>query len=241
MITLVLLPGMDGTDCLFVDFVSALGPEFETILVRYPTDEPLGYNELEGVAREFLPCDRPFILLGESFSGPIAISLSASAPPGLTGLILCCSFASDPQPLFRVFRSLLRFIPIKRIPISLLSRFLLGRFSSCPTRSALRGALDRVSAKVLKTRLDAVLEVDVSGHLARVRVPVLCLRASEDHLVPRAASDHISPSSSQVQVVDLVAPHFLLQALPSEAADVVRAFSRQVLISRNYPFNREGS
>ncbi len=59
MITLVLLPGMDGTGCLFADFVSALGSEFETILVRYPSDEPLGYNDedlLDGILITTFQC-----------------------------------------------------------------------------------------------------------------------------------------------------------------------------------------
>jgi hypothetical protein len=42
MITLVLLPGMDGSGLLFADFISALGPEFRTQVVTYPDDPSLG-------------------------------------------------------------------------------------------------------------------------------------------------------------------------------------------------------
>lgn len=235
MVTLVLLPGMDGTGSLFSDFVSALGSEFETILVHYPDDEPLAYTELEGVVRAFLPCDRPFILLGESFSGPIAISLSVSAPPGLIGLILCCSFAINPWPLLGVFRWLVPFALVKRVPIALLSKCLLGRFSSGPLRSSLSKALDRVSAKALKARLSAALETDVLAHLRRLRVPILYLRASDDYLVPRAASERIRRSAPQVRVAELKAPHFLLQAMPRAAAAVVSEFSREVAKALNNP------
>ena len=60
MITLVLLPGMDGTGIFFEDFAAALQPEFKPIIVRYPNDPSLGYAELEPVARAALPHDEPF-------------------------------------------------------------------------------------------------------------------------------------------------------------------------------------
>src|SRR5438105_3993436 len=91
---------MDGTGELFAPFVAALGREFNVKVVAYPTAAPLGYDELESVARAALPAEGPYVILGESFSGPIAISLAASGSPGLKGLVLCCSFVSNPRPAF---------------------------------------------------------------------------------------------------------------------------------------------
>jgi hypothetical protein len=78
MVTLVLLPGMDGTGTLFEPFVAALGHEFAVKVVDYPRAEPLGYEQLELFATAALPSEGPLILLGESFSGPIAVALAAS-------------------------------------------------------------------------------------------------------------------------------------------------------------------
>jgi hypothetical protein len=50
MVTLVLLPGMDGTGQLFAPFLTALGHGVDVKVVRYPTKEPLSYAELESVA-----------------------------------------------------------------------------------------------------------------------------------------------------------------------------------------------
>ena len=88
MLKLVLLPGMDGTRTLFQPFVDALAGEFEIQIVRYPTHKAFGYEELEAFVRAALPTDSPFILLGESFSGPIAVSIAASKPAALVGLVL---------------------------------------------------------------------------------------------------------------------------------------------------------
>ncbi len=79
MVALVLLPGLDGTGLLFDEFTSALGSDVDVIVASYPVNKPLGYAELEPIARSFIPSDNPFFLLGESFSGPIALSIAASS------------------------------------------------------------------------------------------------------------------------------------------------------------------
>jgi pimeloyl-ACP methyl ester carboxylesterase len=76
---LVLLPGLDGTGKLFAEFVEALKSVVECVVVAYPCDQPMGYGELEGLVVSALPKDRPFVLLGESFSGPLAIRIAARA------------------------------------------------------------------------------------------------------------------------------------------------------------------
>jgi pimeloyl-ACP methyl ester carboxylesterase len=74
--------------------------EFDTLIITYPPNIPLSYTALESLVRESLPTDRPFVLLGESFSGPIAISLSARQLPQQVGLVLCSTFARNPRPIF---------------------------------------------------------------------------------------------------------------------------------------------
>lgn len=98
---LVLLPGMDGTGDLFAPFLAAMGPECKVLCIRYPDDAAMGYVELEVLVRSQLPHDANYVVLGESFSGPIAASLSAAPPPGLMGIVLCCTFLRSPaRPVF---------------------------------------------------------------------------------------------------------------------------------------------
>jgi len=49
-LTLVLLPGMDGTGDLFDAFVAAVSGGCRCKVVRYPVGEALGYPELEAPA-----------------------------------------------------------------------------------------------------------------------------------------------------------------------------------------------
>ncbi|MBK8337779.1 MAG: alpha/beta hydrolase [Sterolibacteriaceae bacterium] len=224
MVALVLLPGLDGTGLLFADFAASFGPEVKVIVASYPTDIPLDYSELEPIARSFLPRDQPFFLLAESFSGPIGISICASAPPGLLGLVLCCSFARNPVPAFASLRALVGIVPLSVMPVRLLGLFLLGRFASSARLGALARALALVSASVLRARTRAVLAVDVSASLPLLRVPVLYLRASEDRVVARSSSELVAALARQCKVAEFVAPHFLLQVSPSPVAARVTEF-----------------
>jgi thioesterase domain-containing protein len=103
----VLLPGMDGTGDLFDPFREAMGarmPHVPIDVVRYSGTELLGYGELERQVRAQLarlPEGEPFVLLGESFSGPLAISIAASPPAAFAAW--CCAAASPgaPAPAWR--------------------------------------------------------------------------------------------------------------------------------------------
>lgn len=222
--TLVLLPGLDGTGRLFGDFVGSLGSGFEIVVVAYPTDRPLGYRELEEIVRSFLPVNRPYFLLVESFSGPLALSIASSAPIGLQGLVLCASFARNPLPFFAVVKPLLRLVSVAALPPALLGFFVLGRFSTPALLAALMQTLAAVSPDALRARIRAVLSVDVADLLQDIRLPMLYLRAVEDRVVPRASSELIVLRAPKATVVDLPAPHFMLQVSPSAAASAVTRF-----------------
>jgi pimeloyl-ACP methyl ester carboxylesterase len=227
-ITLVLLPGMDGTGDLFAPFVAALGTGFDVVVVRYPPTEALDYAALERVARAALPTNAPFVLLGESFSGPIAVSIAASRPQQLLGLILCCSFVRNPRPFFSRLRAWVGVLPLRWVPVWLLGAILLGRFANAGLRADFARSLAQVSADVLKDRIRAVLAVDVSASLSVVDVATLYLRAAHDRIVPPAASRLVSALRPETRIVQLEAPHFLLQAAPAEAAARVGDFVREV-------------
>ena len=222
---LVLLPGMDGTGELFAPLVDALGSSLRTRIVRYP-DRVLDYPAHESLVRAHLPAAEPFVLLGESFSGPIAVSIAASAPPNLEAIILCCSFVRSPRLLLRWFRPLLGLLPPQRIPSVLADYFLMGRFGSATLGALHARTLCQVSPATLTGRLRAIAAVDVRSALARVRVPVLYLRAIEDRIVPRAAAGFVVRGTAEASVVDIEGPHFLLQARPEASARAILQFVR---------------
>ena len=87
--TLVLLPGMDGTGRLFQPFVEALGSEVHVQTIAYPPSESLTCAELAAFATSALPRAGPLVILGESFSGPIAVEVAARCGRRVRGLAAC--------------------------------------------------------------------------------------------------------------------------------------------------------
>ena len=223
MATIVLLPGMDGTGSLFSDFIASLPAGAEPVVIAYPTDRPLGYSALEALVSEKLP-NRPFILVGESFSGPIAVALAAAAPAGLRGLVLVGSFARNPIPA----ASLFTWLPLWRLPVRIVAAMLLGQWSSDQHRMRLSAAMAIVLPVAWRARLQAVLTVDVISRLRVVAVPVLYLWGKSDRIVPRSAWKTVKEALPSARLVELEGPHFLLQAKPVESAAEVTAFAREV-------------
>lgn len=228
MTTLVLLPGMDGTGTLFDPLINALSGAASFKVVAYPPTAPNNYGAVQKIAEAALPADESIVLLGESFSGPIAISLAAKHPKRIKGLVLCCTFARSPRPYLAPLKGLAALVPIKQLPSGVACAALLGRYATRELRHALGTALAEVSGAAFRARLKAALSVDVTADLVRVTAPMLYLRASEDRLIPKHASDLIKQLQPSAQVMDIEGPHCLLQAAPKAAAQAILAFMRSV-------------
>lgn len=226
---LVVLPGLDGTATLHAEFVASVSPAFDSVtVIPYPPDRPLGYVALEALVRAQLPPSAPFVLLGESFSGPIALSIAASPPPNLIGLVLSTTFAKCPVPLLSPLTALIHIAPVRALPPSLLSWLLLGRWATAKLEASMQSALLAVSPAVLKFRAAAAMRANVSASLSAISAPILYLRSSHDRLLSPAAGRHILSAIPFCTTADIAGPHLLLQAAPIDCARAVAAFARRL-------------
>jgi pimeloyl-[acyl-carrier protein] methyl ester esterase len=221
---LVLLPGLDGTGKLFSEFVKDLGSSVDSLIVGYPRDEPLGYDELEALVLAALPRDQPFILLGESFSGPIAIRIAARSPAGLVAVILCGTFAKNPFPWLRWARPLAAYLPLKSLPRWVRAPLMWGSASPQRAPAQMERAIAGVSPAVIRHRIAALLAVDESAALGAIRLPTLVLRARRDRVISRAATRWILKILPGARLVEIDGPHLLLQTRPAECAAIVLEF-----------------
>lgn len=228
MPTLVLLPGLDGTGKLFAEFVQVLPPDIEPLVVSYPKDRALGYDELEALVLAALPTAGPFVLLGESFSGPLAIRIAARAPPGLAAVILSASFARNPYPWLGWARPLAAWLPLKALPRWVRAPLMWGSASPQRAPAKMERAMAGVSPAVIRHRIAALLAVDESAALRRIRLPVLLLTAGNDRVIPRSATRWILKLLPGAQVAQIDGPHLLLQTRPAECAAAVLEFMRAV-------------
>jgi pimeloyl-ACP methyl ester carboxylesterase len=224
-LTWVFLPGMDGTGDLFDPLVGALPPGTRVVIARYPMDASAGYDALVRVARAAAPADGDHVIVGESFSGPIALALAAEGSSRLRGVVLCCTFLRDPRPGLTWLAPLLRPAVLRLLATRWATRRLLGAWSSEQLVGRLNRVLRSVPAAVLRTRLLALRRMDASAEARAIRVPVLVMQARQDRLVSARHIDQLADAFPHAHRVIVDGPHFLLQANPVEASACLTRFA----------------
>jgi pimeloyl-ACP methyl ester carboxylesterase len=225
----ILLPGLDGTGLAYRDLQSHLLP-FDSSVIPLAT-RSAGYVSDLQAARERLPATGPYVLVAESYSGPIGISIAAMHPPGLVGLVLSTTFLNCPRPYLAQLRLLLKLLPPIRVPTFPFVPLLLNGRSTPEARELLRIVLNQASPKAMLTRLNDVATVDVATDARSIEVPTLYLRASVDRVIPGSAGDTIQRHIPHASITELAGPHLLLQACPHEAAKRIAEFCTSVCAS----------
>jgi pimeloyl-[acyl-carrier protein] methyl ester esterase len=162
-----------------------------------------------------------FVILGESFSGPIAIDIAAT-DPRVAGLILASSFAWHPFP--SICAPFGRMLVSARMPGKLIEALLLGSMGTPELRAQLRRQLEELPQEIIRTRVTEVLRVNKSEQLRQVTSPILCLQGRLDRLVGRRGLRQIMSVQPRCQVVSFEAPHMLLETHPDAAAKAINAF-----------------
>jgi pimeloyl-[acyl-carrier protein] methyl ester esterase len=223
---IVLLPGMDGTGELFEPFIRALPPHWSAMPVAYPTHEAWGYDELFQFVQGQLPKHEDFVLLGESFSGPLALKIAAHPPKQMRALLLVCTFAKHPRPALKFLSSLASLASLFRPPKSLIAAVLTNGATQTDVAGAVQQAVGKVSAQALKARLHTLNRLDdFLGH-EPVTLPTLYLQAAQDRVVPSACLQLLKEYLPQMQSVSLEGPHCLLQVNPNGCVKAIEQFLR---------------
>ncbi|MGC3997400.1 MAG: alpha/beta hydrolase [Anaeromyxobacter sp.] len=223
----MLLPGIDGSGRLYAPLLAAAPRGLAPVSVAYPADRPLGYPALVELARAALPRAGRFLLLAESFSGPIAVRLAAERPPGLAGLVLAASFLHAPlHPLLHPLRALVgaRLFGLP-MPPAVIRHFMAGPDAPAPLVEEVRAAVTAVRPEVLAHRSLEALREDVRPLLAEVQAPILWLAPKRDRLLHAGASAELQALRPDAEVVHLDAPHMILQRAPHACLAAIERFA----------------
>jgi pimeloyl-ACP methyl ester carboxylesterase len=225
-LTLVLLPGLDGTGNLFAPLIAELPRTLKVITAAYPRDRFLPYPEHVSRLRELVPKDGLYAILGESYGSTVAVKFAATHPPNLAAVILCAGFISNPvrkwgplpkllaRPLFFRFRP----------PQSLREYFSLGFGAPKSLSLILQNTVRSLNAEVFAKRARAAIDCDAREEIGRVEAPLLYLQASEDRLVGAECLDEIKRLHPETISISIRAPHLLLQRQPRAAAQAITQF-----------------
>ena len=221
---LIMLPGLDGSGELFRPLRQVLPSYLKSQVIPYPADCVLSYDELVPFVQRTFPRGEPFILLGESFGGPL--SLKCALPPlaNLRAVILSATFVTNPLPatLSWVPRVswMIRFKP----PDTMVRFYAAGMDSTQELVELFQEARRKTRSRVLAGRIRAVQKVDVRTALKDCVVPLLCLRAIRDRLVARSCHEEMLSIRPDMKVIEIDSPHFLLQRRPHETAKAIVQF-----------------
>jgi pimeloyl-ACP methyl ester carboxylesterase len=224
-IKLVLLPGLDGTGILFQPLLQNLPAEIEPVVIAYPDHELLGYEELLPRVMASLPHDESFLLLGESFGGPLALRVAASQPARLRGVILSASFIGCPYRFVPKWAAhFIGPLPFRSFPRYAQIKSLLGGYATRELASLSAQALSLASAEVFAHRMRAIFRLDARAALKATAVPILYLQGTQDQVVPAHNLQRILNAKPSVQTVRIDAPHMLLQTKPMLASRAIEDF-----------------
>ncbi len=226
---LILLPAFDGTGLLFNAFVNELDKAFETTVISYPRSGPQDYDTLTDTIRKQLPEGEDYIVLGESFAGPIVYQVAIRDREKCKGAIFVATYLTNPNPL--VLKILTAMPPF-------LISFFVARPFVVKAASLSRGADDEVakaiatnfrsvSPNAIRQRLKAIANLDPAPN-QELTIPCLCIQATKDRLVPENKLIDIKRVCPFLDVRKVEGGHFILQEAPKDAADFVRAFCQNL-------------
>jgi pimeloyl-[acyl-carrier protein] methyl ester esterase len=218
--SILILPGLNGTAEFLMPLAEALAPRYRARVLAYPPDKAWDYEALADYALAHAP-DGRFVVLGESFSSPLAVEIAAREPR-VAGLILAAGFLRSPLP--RAFSALVEVFDVRWSPHWMVHRAMLGAFGSRDLSARLERSVANTPHRVLVARLKAVLSVDKRERLSEVACPVLCLRGAHDRMIGPAHLREMLAARPDAEVVTFDAPHMLLETHPHEAATAISAF-----------------
>lgn len=220
---IVLLPGLDGTGDLFERVAPFLAEELAVRIIRYPEDPNLGYAGYAELVRHEIG-SRQVFLLGESFSGPVAIRVAKQLGRQIRGLVLVATFLKAPQPAW-VIRIAARLNP-EATPVKLRDAILMGQFGDRVLSEKVGEIVRALPRAVRAARLRALAEVDVSPDFAELRCPILVLHGRNDWLVPVRPMQMAVSNVGGARMTVIPGPHMLLQTQASVAAGEIVFFTK---------------
>ncbi|HEV8537665.1 MAG TPA: alpha/beta hydrolase [Bacteroidota bacterium] len=223
-IRFVLLPGFHGTGGLFEPFLKECPAEFDPLVVSFPGDRWLSYDDLERLTLTRLRANTSKLLfLGESYSGPLALRLALHFPDHVVGVILIASFVLPPAARWYRFLPWESYFVFSK-PIYAIRALMARSKEKALIIKQISGELARATPSVLAWRVKEALRCDATGALLACHAPVLYLHGTKDTVVSRKSLDTILGIRRNVFCRRIDAPHFLLQSAPKEAWSAITDF-----------------
>ncbi len=208
-----LIPGLHGTAALFGPFSSLAPRGFQCQAIPLPTGGDQGPDALAARMAETLPQAERFVLVAESFGGPVAARLAEHFPGRVILLVLSNPLTTVPVPFpAGLARSLMQ---SRRMPVGAVAFMMAG--GDRTLAKALLRELHSLPPETLKGRLAATSRSKGNYIPEHAGCRMLTLLGTSDRLISPAKSRKILAPIPNNTLVEIEAPHLLLQTRPAEA------------------------
>jgi pimeloyl-ACP methyl ester carboxylesterase len=229
-IALVLLPGLDGTGELFGPLINCIPKGIKPIVISYPRDRQCSYIELKEIIMEELPGETDFFILGESFSGPLAIMISGQRPERLKGLILCATFITNPFRFIPSWMHIISVGPIYRLwPLLIRIRTVHETDQVKELANMAISVIKTVNPNVIAGRIKSIFQVDVEEELLSFDLPILYIMGDKDRLIRKHNFEKIKRIRPDILLNVVKTQHCILQREPMDAVNVLIEFMETVV------------
>lgn len=222
--TLVLLPGLDGTEIFFGPLLRHLPFWIETLVITYPATGNNDYNALLPIVMGVVRDLESFVILGSSFGGPLALMVASRCQSKVTGVILSGSFVTPPRPGLVPFRFAISAPLIALIRAIRRLRLIMPGYATTDFRRAKAITWRRVNASALASRARSALRVDVRPELRECPARLMYLASTQDEVISRGSLNEILSIAPQTIVAEIAGPHFALFTNPVQSAAYIVNF-----------------
>lgn len=220
------MPGLDGTGKSFEPILPLLPADCRVTVVRYPTARLLSFEETVECAASQIPTGHTPVVIAESFSGPVAVSMIASGRVRARALVLCATFARSPHPVIWRIASFFRLTMLIRADMpKALFKFFTGDGAQAKALLPLwKKVHAEVPPEILSSRLSLINTLNVTPDLRKLNIPCLYIQASKDRMVPSRCLTDFENNIPHLAVKKIEGPHFILQACPEPCLMAVKEF-----------------
>lgn len=222
---LILLPGMHGTSSLFKPFTDKAKRYFSISQYDYPQNGPQGYEYLSKKVADFiLKTPGKQWIIGESFSGPMALMMAIEMPQKFHGVILSGTFSSNPSFILNLIPNAVAAEFILSVSKPIASYFSLGFQSGNDLKKFFSETIGNVPLSTLAERLMSVKYVNIEEELIKIKVPILSMIAKYDKMVGQSGRKKLKELANYKEV-ELNSNHLILQEKPDEALEFILNFT----------------
>ncbi|HZW83108.1 MAG TPA: alpha/beta hydrolase [Candidatus Deferrimicrobium sp.] len=171
----------------------------------------------------FIPETKPFVIVGHSMGGAIAMELSLTFPNRLLGMVLVCTGAK-----LKVDPNILESLTLGKVPTGMLER-LFGDSYRYDTMQKIIGEMNKVSPHVYQADFLACNKFNRVNDLRRINIPVQIIAGEEDIMTPLKFAEFLNQNISNSKLVTIKgAGHMCMLEKPHEVTNAILDFLKNL-------------